>query len=114
MTTITVRTLAYVLRGDWVATCPRDECGNVEFLDFTVHRASRCTRDTFYCSYCNMIAGIVWPANPDEIWEPLARRPVPHTRNWYPANHPDAVKFRVEHGQTAADLWQENREHGVA
>lgn len=105
---------AYVLRGNWVANCPRDGCGNVEFIDPREHqRPISCTRETYLCSYCKQIAAIQWPPNADELREPLARRPVPHTRNWYPAEHPDAVTFRIEHGQTPADLWEENREHGV-
>lgn len=105
--------IAYVLRGDWVAACPRPECSNVEFLDHVKHRQSKCTSDTYYCTYCHMVASITWPPNKDELWEPLSRRPVPHTRNWYPKDHPEAIRYRIEHGQSPSDLWRENEEHGV-
>lgn len=105
--------VAYVLRGEWVAACPRDECTNVEFLDPARHPRTRCTKQTFYCTYCQMMTAIRWPHNADEIMEPLNRRPIPRTRNWYPKDHPEAVAYRIEHGQSVADLWAENKDHGV-
>jgi hypothetical protein len=113
---------AYVYGGDWVADCPRPGtepgrpgCGNVEFL----HRPSRMggPRDIplefFMCSHCGMQAPIVWPDNQHAILAVLARRPVPKTRNWYPADHPVAVRFRLPHGQSVRDLEAENEAHGV-
>lgn len=67
----------------------------------------------FQCSSCAMSAEIAWPANADIIAAVLSRRPVPHTRNWYPDGHPVAVRARIPHGQTPDDLLNENIEHGV-
>lgn len=113
---------AYVYQGDWVADCPRAKdpvtqrgCGNVEFL----YRQSRMggPRDMqnpfFVCSYCGQQAPIDWPRTRDEIMEVLSVRPLPDTRNWYPADHPVAVNFRIPHGQSVKDLVHENEEHGV-
>lgn len=114
---------AYVYGGEWVADCPRPGpepgkpgCANVEFL----YRPSRLNgpRDTeqpFYlCSYCGMQAKIVWPRRREEIMMALSVRPVPGNRNWYPQDHPVAVRFRIPHGQTVADLLEENEAHNVS
>lgn len=110
---------AYVYSGDWVADCTR-ACGNVEYLFDLANRFDPSSPRTirkpqFYCSYCHMIAEIEWP--PDtlmgEIMTVLALRPVPHNRNWYPADHTTAIKFRLPHGQTVQELRDENAEHGV-
>lgn len=106
---------AYVLRGDWVADCPRPGCANVEFL-FTQGKINgpRMIRKPFYtCSYCGAQAEIGWARREVEIMEVLDRRPIPDTRNWYPHDHPDAIRFGVPHGQSIAELVAENEEHGV-
>lgn len=106
---------AYVYSGEWVADCPREGCSNVEFL----HRPSRRggPRDVqvgFYlCSYCGAQAEISWPDTRHGILAVLARRPLPDTRNWYPADHPVAVRFGLPHGQSIKDLEDENEAHGV-
>jgi hypothetical protein len=108
---------AYVYAGDWVADCPRPggQCGNVEFL----YRPSRIggPRDVpvdFYaCSHCGMQAPVAWPDDPHAILAVLSRRPVPDTRNWYPADHPVAIRFGLPHGQSVRDLEDESAEHGV-
>jgi hypothetical protein len=43
----------------------------------------------------------------------LELRPIPHTRNWYPAGHETAVRFGIPDGQTVGQLRDENAEHGV-
>jgi hypothetical protein len=43
----------------------------------------------------------------------LMLRPIPRNRNWYPQDHPVALKFNIPHGQSPADLLAENEEHGV-
>jgi hypothetical protein len=43
----------------------------------------------------------------------LMKRPVPDNRNWYPADHDVATRFRIPHGQTIDDLKAENEAHGV-
>lgn len=113
---------AYVYRGEWVADCPRPVdpgagrgCGNVEFL-YTPTRMNgpRDTRRPFYlCSNCGMQSGISWPGNEHAILAVLMIRPVPDNRNWYPEDHPVAINFRLEHGQSIADLMEENEQHGV-
>lgn len=114
---------AYVYNGEWVADCPRPGtepgkpgCSNVEFL----HQASRMNgprdveRPFYLCSYCGMQAKILWPRRRVEILMALMVRPVPNNRNWYPQDHPVAVKFRLEHGQSVQDLLEENEAHGLS
>jgi hypothetical protein len=118
---IQARARAYVYAGDWVADCPRD-CGNVEHLYARANprdaAAPRIVQlPSFHCSYCKFgdteTVQIEWPSNMAEIMAVLQLRPIPHTRNWYPAGHDTAVKHRVEHGQTVEQLRAENAEHGV-
>jgi hypothetical protein len=112
--TITVAR-AYVYSGEWVADCPREGCGNVEFL-YTPSRMNgpRDQRRDFYlCSYCGMQAKITWPRQEQEILQVLSLRPIPSTRNWYPHDHTVAVNFRLPHGQSISQLLDENEEHGV-
>jgi len=109
---------AYAYSGDWVSDCPREGCGNVEHLfDRKNPRdpsSSRTVQKTmFFCSYCRTVAEIEWPSNMSDIMDVLMKRPVPHNRNWYPQDHPTAIKFRIEHGQTVQDLIDESAEHGV-
>lgn len=114
---------AYVYCGDWVADCPRPgpdkekaACANVEFL----YRQSRMNgpRDTeqpfFTCSYCGQQAKISWPRRREEILMALMVRPVPDNRNWYPADHPVAIRFRIPHGQSIGQLLEENEAHGLS
>ena len=62
-----------------------------------------------------MVAEVEWPADADGIWAALVERPVPGTRNWYPAGHAEAVQLGLPHGQSAGDLRAETREYeGVA
>lgn len=111
------RARAYVYAGEWVADCPRPggACANVEFL----HRPSRRggPRDIpvgFYlCSGCGMQADIAWPDEPHAITAALQVRPVPGTRNWYPRDHPVAVRFGLPHGQSVRELEEESAAHGV-
>jgi hypothetical protein len=119
---ITERALAFVYHGDWVAECPRRDCGNVEHLFDAVNPrvpgAPRTVpRPLFVCTYCGLSdVGIEWPPEQDMlgITLVLSQRPVPHTRNWFPADHPLAIRLGVkDYGQTVADLVDENREHGV-
>lgn len=115
---ITSRARAWVYAGEWVADCPREGCNNTEYLygpsrpgaARTVRRAS------FHCSSCRMLADIDWPSDSvmDGIMAVLAKRPVPHTRNWFPQDHPVAVRARIPHGQSVEDLRAENIAHGVA
>jgi hypothetical protein len=114
---LTNRARAWVRWGDWVAECPGG-CNNVEFLfDLRNKRNPESPRTVrkavFHCSYCKHIADIEWAADEAEIMAVLDLRPIPHNRNWLPDQHPLALRWGVEHGQTVADLVEENREHGV-
>jgi hypothetical protein len=118
---IATRARAYVYAGDWVADCPR-ACGNVEHCYARANprdaNAPRVVQlPSFYCSYCKLgdteTVPIEWPPNMADIMTVLMLRPIPHTRNWYPAGHDTALKYRLPHGQTIDDLRAENVEHGV-
>lgn len=103
---LTTRARAYVNHGRWVADCTRAHCANAEEL------APR--QGTFHCSNCLQVAEIEWPADADDIWAVLGLRPVPQTRNWFPAGHDLALRSGTPHGQSVADLQDENREYGVS
>jgi len=108
---------AYIYTGEWVADCPRPGCGNVEFLWQALRpNGPRIQPKAFYaCSYCGYQAGIDWPdaGFMAKAMDVLMQRPVPANRNWYPADHPVAINFRLPHGQSIRDLMAENEEHGV-
>lgn len=99
--------LAYVYSGAWVAECPA-LCGNVQAM-------SRDDAGLYHCGYCQEISGISWPAEQQTVlmMEVLERRPNPSNRNWYPQDHPVAVRFGIPHGQSVQDLLDENAEHGI-
>lgn len=115
---------AYVYCGDWIGECSRPGCGGAEFLhslrrpDLPAGPAN--PRDVrkplFACTACHQIDQVEWPEDGlmADIAGVLAQRPVPHTRNWYPRDHPTAVAHRIPHGQGVDDLRAENTEHGVA
>jgi hypothetical protein len=106
---------AYVYSGDWVADCTRPGCNNTEHL-FRSERPGgpRLKRaDFFHCSHCGREAFVDWPGNMIEISQVLMQRPIPSTRNWYPHDHPVAVRFRIPHGQSVRDLIDESEENGV-
>lgn len=104
MTTVTTRARARIYSGMWIADCPEPYCGNAEKL----------TREAaFHCSNCQLVVEVEWPDNPDELMAVLARRRVPQTRNWFPADHHVALASNTPHGQTVADLEAENREYGI-
>jgi hypothetical protein len=110
---MTVR--AYIYHGQWVGDCTRPGCANAEFLldgDWTYGTK----RPMYVCSYCQQVDLIDWP-DPEFMREALAvlmHRPFPHNRNWYPADHPGAVRMGIkEHGQSLDELRQENRAHDV-
>ncbi|MFH8805244.1 hypothetical protein ACH4F6_37840 [Streptomyces sp. NPDC017936] len=111
----TVVARAYVYSGEWVADCPAPHCANVEH----VCRPSRARGprdipvDVYVCSHCGTQAPVAWPDDRFGILAVLSRRPVPGTRNWYPADHPVALRFGIPHGQSVRELEDENEEHGV-
>jgi hypothetical protein len=117
MELMAVKARAYVYTGDWVADCPREGCGNVEYLMEPVIPNGPRTRpkSVYVCTYCGMQAVIEWP-DAEFMVAALAilmKRPVPSNRNWYPYQHTNALRFGIEHGQSLDDLRQENEAHGV-
>jgi hypothetical protein len=111
---------AYIYNGEWVADCPQDGCTNVEFVenkrdqDRGVAGTRGERKDVYFCSYCKAMAtSIHFPPDADELLEVLERRPMPHTRNWYPEGHLTALKFGIKDGETVAELLAENAEHGI-
>lgn len=102
---LTDRARAYVNHGRWIADCTRQYCANAEKLE--------AGQATFHCSNCQQTAPVEWPPDADEITAVLWRRPVPQTRNWFPAGHELALRSGTEHGQTVADLKTENQIYGV-
>lgn len=96
---------AYVNHGRWIADCTRPYCANAEKL------APR--QAFFHCSNCHREAAVEWPPDAGDIQSVLALRPVPQTRNWFPASHELALRSGCPHGQTAVDLLAENYEYGV-
>ena len=109
-TLITIRARARVNHGRWIADCPRPYCAHA--MRLTPGQAA------FHCGGeggCQLVAEVEWPADADGIWAALVERPVPGTRNWYPAGHAEAVQLGLPHGQSAGDLRAETREYeGVA
>jgi len=114
---------AYLYRGGWVADCPRSGCANTEPL-FLLNGRIAPSRllpgvvqlNAVHCSNCGLDAPVEWP---DAKFMDLADavvscRPLPYTRNWYPAGHENAVRWGIDHGQTIAELLEENDAHGVA
>lgn len=68
----------------------------------------------FHCGTddgCQLVVPIEWPANAQEIWDELQRRPVPGTRNWAPAGHPQAVATGHPDGQSVDELRAEADRH---
>lgn len=99
------RARAYFNHGRWVAGCPRQDCNHA--VDLAPQQSG------FECANCRAVAPVEWPSDADLITEVLNLRPVPQTRNWFPAGHELAIAFRVSDGQTVQDLIDENAEHGI-
>ena len=97
---------AYVNYGRWVADCEQPYCNGAERLE---PRQAQ-----IHCTNCHWEAPVEWPADADAIWEVLAVRPVPGTRNWFPSGHELALRPGTPHGQTVADLIAENHEYSEA
>jgi len=92
--------------GRWIADCPRPYCTNAMRLTLG--------QITFHCAGeggCGMHAAVAWPDSAELIQAVLEQRPVPGTRNWYPAGHPEAVRLGLPHGQSVSDLREETRQH---
>jgi hypothetical protein len=104
---VTVAALAYINQGRLVADCPRPHCGNAEQL--------AAWQPWFRCTsrWCGIEAPVKWPPDLEDLAAALAVRGAPQFMNWYPGGHPVALAAGVPHGQSAADLHAENREHAA-
>lgn len=103
---ITNRARARVNHGRWITDCPRPHCANAVALEPG--------QAVFQCAGaggCQLLAEVEWPPDADEIWDALAERPVPTTRNWYPAGHIEAARLGLPHGQSPQQLRQETADH---
>lgn len=100
---------ARLYAGDWIADCERFGCGGAELL---ISPDTGRRVPFFQCSECGFTADIVWAQDETRIMEVMQWRPVRHTRNWFPLNHPLAIRANCPHGQSIADLVIENYEHG--
>ena len=103
---IAARARARVNHGRWIADCPRPHCANAIRLEPR--------QGAFHCGGeggCQMVAPVEWPADADAIWAVLLERPVPGTRNWYPDGHDEALRMRLPHGQSPAELRDEARQY---
>jgi hypothetical protein len=97
--------VVFMYAGQWVASCPRPWCANVE-------KMGRCDDGTigglegarFECRLshggCGLTCAPEWPADVAELEAVLLARPVPVTRNWRP-------------GEDIRDLLAENVDNGV-
>lgn len=112
-------TRARVQAGEWIADCPATGCKNAEYVTEKDPKRRHLAGSrglpyrVFTCTYCGFRCDINWPADAEEITEVLDRRPMPHTRNWWPSGHPLAVVTGTPTGQSVADLLAENDLHGV-
>lgn len=83
----------YANWGRWVVGCSRPFC----FSAMQVYPGQTWVA----CGDCGeMIADLLWPADPEGVETVLNLRPDVRTRNWFP-------------GETLLDLLQENAAHGV-
>jgi hypothetical protein len=99
---------AYINWGRFVCDCPR-------WPDCTTSLEVTPGQDSAQCppapAGCGLTYTITWPRNGPAIMAALGRRPVPATRNWYPAAHPRALAHHLPAGETAADLDAETAAH---
>jgi hypothetical protein len=102
---MTVTARAYANQGRWVADCPRPHCGSaVRLVPW---------QPSVHCIECHAEAPCEWPEDAEDIAAVLAARGNPHWMNWFPADHPLALKSGCPHGQSVADLLAEDGEHAT-
>lgn len=99
---ITTCARAYVNHGRWVADCPAEDGAAVLLAP---------RQGSIVCPKCYAIWEIEWPSNPDEIMNALEKRANPQNRNWYPIGHVLALRGNKPHGQSVADLLEEQQQH---
>lgn len=93
---------AYCEGGLWIAQCPQPWCQGADHYGPgpQTGRIGGLRDDRFSCPRCGGVAGVVWPANVDDIMHVLMQRPMPETRNW---RAPETVQ----------ELMMENVIHGI-
>jgi hypothetical protein len=96
---------AVVNHGRWIVECPFPYCGGAEEVTRGQSR--------FVCINCAYECDVRWDPESEKIWQALALRPVPQTRNWAPAGHRQAITDGFPEGQTWRDLMDENVQYGV-
>jgi len=90
--------LVYINYGRVIVDCPA-ECGNA-FLVKPGETQKHCRS----AGRCDTVFQLLIPSNLSELMAELERRPDKSTRNWFPVDHPLAVRAGAPHGQTVADL----------
>jgi hypothetical protein len=68
----------------------------------------------FACPECHSMHEVEWPDNAADIWDALMQRPLARTRNWFPSGHDLALRANCPHGQTPAELLEEQGEYEAA
>ena len=95
----------YINHGRIILDCPVP-CGNAYFYEEgATHRTCDATIDG-----CQTVFELDVHEDIYEIFEDLERRPVKGTRNWFPLNHPLAIRGRLKHGMSLAEVVQETDE----
>lgn len=105
------RWVAFVNWGRWVAECPRG-CGNaLELVPGQISAICASRTGLIIAGTCGYIGPVQWPGNASELTATLAKRPMDRHRNWFPADHPLAVRGNMPHGQSVSELDMETEEH---
>lgn len=99
---VTTCARAYVNHGRWVADCPVGDGGACLLTPRQAHIA---------CTTCHQINEVAWPSDAEEIMVALEKRSNPQNRNWYPRGHDLALRGNKPHGQSVAELLEEQRQN---
>lgn len=92
--------LVYVNYGRVIVDCPSG-CGNAFMVPMgTSSMTCKGKNDTG----CGADFALVIPDNLSEIITELNHRPNSANRNWYPDNHPVAIRGNIPMGQSVTDL----------
>lgn len=97
--------LLYINHGRTVVDCPFN-CGNAYVV--------KPKQTEIYCGSsdgCHVSFGLDVPDNIGELVAELNQRPDKKNRNWFPEEHPVAVRGRLPQGQSVADLRAELEMH---
>jgi hypothetical protein len=92
--------VVYVSWGRVVADC---FCGDARELKLGQKTMTCCVNEK--CP--GHVSKLVWPDDMAEILAALNERTDDRNRTWFPKNHPLALSNSLPHGQTAAELREE-------